>query len=684
MNKLITVGSKTYRKENVFEANGHFKEGFFRGELHRFYDRYKTIWEHLRIYRKFKQRYPNLNDWFQEEIPSRVGRDSSDQGKSFQTRLSYRSRWYIYYLSIFGVKLDYPYLFSIRAIDGFTRTSKRYGLDYGFDEIIKTLKRLNYPDYSSFASVRWVVNRIIMHTGKRYYREITLEDMKKFEKQSEKYAQTQHISKFWDHAVKAHIHDKVKTSIFKLHLILYAEKIITETPYIHYERSDMVDRKLDHLKHQKIADVLLRYTKQISLAKEKQTVQKVFMTLHAFIRWLEKNYEEVDTLRNVSRLMVEEYLYYMKNHVSEKTGKILSLTYVSGVTSILKVFFDESLYFGYEDVPQHKLLCNYHLIRRPKSLPRYIPKEDLRTLMKAVLKLECPYQRNVLILLRWTGARREEIRRLDINALDYYSDGTPKLFIPIGKTNTSRWVPIQKEAEQAFKELLEIRTTAGNLTGLVDRKTGQITDYLFMRRNALISGTYLFSHSMKKACQAASLLTEEGKHKYTSHQFRHTIGTEMANKGASLSTIMKMLGHLSPDMTIRYTYIHDETVKKDYQNTIGKETIIAGGEYADRIQKRSLRKEEVDWIKANFHKTYLTMGHCFHHTREAMCDFADACYFCPKFVTTKDHLPKLMDKYEVELQLIEDAKERGWGKEVERHTNVSKRVKKLIYDLERQ
>mgnify|MGYP001589447050 CR=1 FL=1 len=75
------------------------------------------------------------------------------------------------------------------------------------------------------------------------------------------------------------------------------------------------------------------------------------------------------------------------------------------------------------------------------------------------------------------------------------------------------------------------------------------------------------------------------------------------------------------------------------------------------------------------------MGHCFHHTHEQMCDFADACYFCAKFVTTKDHLPRLVEKYNMELQLIEDAKEREWSKEIDRHTNVAQRVKQIIGDL---
>ena len=130
-----------------------------------------------------------------------------------------------------------------------------------------------------------------------------------------------------------------------------------------------------------------------------------------------------------------------------------------------------------------------------------------------------------------------------------------------------------------------------------------------------------------------------------------------------------------------YIDLHDATVKSAYQKAIGLDTVIAGGEYAETIKRSQLSHQEVDWIKANFHKTYLIMGHCFHHTKEPLCDFADACYFCAKFVTTKEHLPVLTDKYNTELQLIEDAKRHKWAKEVTRHLKVANRIKRIIADL---
>lgn len=678
---ILVVGKQTFHKQEVFDHTGHFREKFYRNEISKFYDRHSTILEHIRIYKKFRDRYPTLDMWFQDDLIARVGRTSIDQDRSYETRVNYRSRWYIYHLCIFGLSLDYPYLFSIRAMDGFSRTCKRYGLNYGIADLQRTIKDLKYHEHGSFTEVKWVFNRILMHTSKKSYTEITIEDLTKFEEESRLYCLKENLPTFWRHTTSPNIHKRVKSSLYKLHLVLYGLGVFSTAPKRHYIRDDFVTRDLSHLKHGEIAYAITQYVQQISLTKERSTLDKVFKILHRFAQWLELKYPFITNLNQLTRDAMDSYLNYLQSHISTRTGKKYSTSYICNYISILKVFFDESLIFGFQDVPQYKLLFNYHLPKKPKIIPRYIREQDLAKLMQAIRALGCPYQRNALILLRWTGARREEIRRLDINALDFYQDGTPKLYIPIGKTNTSRWVPIQKEAEDAFKELLEIRESAGNLRGLTDRKTGKLTDYLFMKKNYMLSSPHLFDYSMREACKQSGLLTETGKQKYTSHQFRHTIGTQMANRGASLATIMKMLGHLSPDMTIRYTYIHDETLKKDYQNSIDKDIIIAGGEYAKQIKRQSLQQKEIDWIKNNFHKTYLIMGHCFHHTRESMCDFADACYFCPKFVTTREHLPRLMEKHSIEIQLIEDAEKKGWQKEIDRHTNVSQRVRQIIRDL---
>jgi len=61
------------------------------------------------------------------------------------------------------------------------------------------------------------------------------------------------------------------------------------------------------------------------------------------------------------------------------------------------------------------------------------------------------------------------------------------------------------------------------------------------------------------------ILNAEGKPAIHAHRFRHTLGTQLAEKGARTQTIMKILGHLSAGMSMTYSQIYDPTVLADYQ-----------------------------------------------------------------------------------------------------------------------
>ena len=65
---------------------------------------------------------------------------------------------------------------------------------------------------------------------------------------------------------------------------------------------------------------------------------------------------------------------------------------------------------------------------------------------------------------------------------------------------------------------------------------------------------------------------------------------------------------------------------------------------------------------------------------EGPCE-CDLYLTCAKFVTTPDYAPRLRARLEVEPQLFQDSDERGWTREVERHTAVARRLQALLADL---
>ena len=82
---------------------------------------------------------------------------------------------------------------------------------------------------------------------------------------------------------------------------------------------------------------------------------------------------------------------------------------------------------------------------------------------------------------------------------------------------------------------------------------------------------------------------------------------QLAEKGAKLHTIMAVLGHASPHMTMVYAQISDPVVRQDYQAVLGPGATIAGSS-AEALQAGTLSPTDLQWRESNFFKTELELG----------------------------------------------------------------------------
>jgi hypothetical protein len=203
--------------------------------------------------------------------------------------------------------------------------------------------------------------------------------------------------------------------------------------------------------------------------------------------------------------------------------------------------------------------------------------------------------------------------------------------------------------------------------------------FVFVWRGKLMGNKHLFETLLKRVCEASDLVDSRGKPTITMHRFRHTLGTELAERGAKLHTIMSILGHESPQMTMVYARISDAEVLRDYRSVLEPGATIAGAG-AEAIRAGALSAEAVDWLRGNFLKTELELGHCLRLPSEGPCE-CDLYLSCSRFVTTPAYAPRLRERRRLELSLADDGRERTWPREVERHCAVARRIEQLLSDL---
>ena len=142
---------------------------------------------------------------------------------------------------------------------------------------------------------------------------------------------------------------------------------------------------------------------------------------------------------------------------------------------------------------------------------------------------------------------------------------------------------------------------------------------------------------------------------------------------------MRVLGHSSVSMALVYAQVSDREVLRDYQAVLGPGATLAGPA-ADDLRTGALPTSAVDWLKTNFFKTELELGHCLRLPQEGLCE-CDLYLTCAKFVTTPAYASRLRERHQVELRLASDAAVRGWHRETERHQCTAQRIEHLLAEL---
>jgi integrase len=183
-----------------------------------------------------------------------------------------------------------------------------------------------------------------------------------------------------------------------------------------------------------------------------------------------------------------------------------------------------------------------HLIRRediprlPHRLPRPLTTEQ-DELLQQEFRLRNDLGGNVFLLIRHTGMRIGECADLPSDCLRSIGPGQWAIHVPLGKLKTERMVPVDPFVCEFVHRLRFFRS----LDPL------PVDGRLLARPGAKDTLLRHFRDYLHQVCHSLGLSTH-----IVPHQFRHTYASEMLRAGMSLTAVMKLLGHTSPEMTMQY------------------------------------------------------------------------------------------------------------------------------------
>ena len=417
-----------------------------------------------------------------------------------------------------------------------------------------------------------------------------------------------------------------------------------------------------------IRTTLLRYVTTRASVMRPRTVESLVNDLLPFAEFLTAHHRDVATLASLQRSHIEEFLTWNRTRTwrgrkarPRPIGPAVAQSTVLSVRNML----EDIAGWGWADAPTRRLIFAADIPKLDKALPRALSPDVDATLMGAIANLDDAFARTGLQLLRGTGLRVGELLDLELNAvIDYGPTGT-WLRVPLGKLATERSVPL----DGATLTVLDQWTTRrGAHRPIPHPRTGKPTDFLFTEHGRRLGATRL-RNGLLAAVAVADLRAPGGQPMtITPHQLRHTYATALANAGMSLQALMALLGHVTPEMTIRYATLASPTLRGAYDQAMGtmrrQLTLTPVG--------RPSVPNKVAWLASQMLKTRVAHGYCSRHEGQGACEYANICETCDNYTPATEFAAALTDQLADIQALQADADRRGWTGEAQRHDRVAK------------
>ncbi|ETT76658.1 tyrosine-type recombinase/integrase [Bacillus mycoides] len=311
--------------------------------------------------------------------------------------------------------------------------------------------------------------------------------------------------------------------------------------------------------------------KKLSWNSAKNYVKYVPRFLN-FISQLEPNWSNLNTL---TRKHIENYLEYLHYHAKNnlKSKNANPKRHIITNLTLVYTFLQGTQRFEYSIAPKKSI---YRLIY-PEDYPKldkksdddidYIPDYVLEQLFTHINDLHPEVQPIVWIAYK-TGFRISDTLGLTQGSLDRLN-GKYWIRTDIKKTYTKdHKVPIDEQLADIVAVLIHNSKERSNDDNNPDK-------YIFVRYRGSRKGKpYIQTWVQEKINDLIiekNITDEMGNvFHFKNHQFRHTYAVKMLNGGADILTVQELLAHASPEMTLRYARLLDDTKRKAFEEVVKK------------------------------------------------------------------------------------------------------------------
>lgn len=455
----------------------------------------------------------------------------------------------------------------------------------------------------------------------------------------------------------------------------------------HYGRNFKFD--FSYISSKEIKDVVKDYVWQNYRVGNK-TLSTLYNEINSYV-WLFIQYcrsREIDTLRDLDNVDVDNYISFLRTYISDKTSKPLTYNSQKIRLDCLKSVIRWCQIHRPNDVPTTEIFTGseYIGINRKVKID-FIPDDVVAQINEALRTEENPYLKYGIIILQSTGMRIGDLLKLRIDCIKPHliSGYTIEWTQHKGRKNKVP-MPVRSECVAAIEKLIEITEPLRN--EVIERDKDNLLIYRYLKGSQY--GKYngkvatptssAFSYWFDTFIKRNNIKDANGDYyNLTSHQFRRTLGTDMLSKGTNINVIQQVLGHSDPSVTKRFYADVKDKERAEVFKSIG----VIGN--INQIQSSAFDNvSEFEWFKANKDKCVagLCDGYCTKPvTNGNICPRLlkrQKCYTCSRYITT----PEYLEAHKQHLANLEKQLEEGaiYGEHYAEHFIPTIEVLKVIIE----
>lgn len=303
------------------------------------------------------------------------------------------------------------------------------------------------------------------------------------------------------------------------------------------------------------------------------TAKNYSIHLSMFLNFVSELEPDWNSLNALTREHFEKYLeylnHYTKNNLKQKNANPTNFT-IHNISRV-KILLEDLQRYEYSIAPENpvvKLIYPGDIPNMPKKATDdidHVPDFVLEQMFEHINELHPDVQPVVWVMYK-TGLRVSDALGLTEECL-FRLNGKSSVKTDIEKTYViNHKIPIDEELADLLAVLIDKSKKLSNEDNNPDK-------FIFVRYTGSRKGKPYdqrwISKKIQELAHKKKIVDEMGNiFHFKNHAFRHTFGVKMINGGADILTVQELMAHASPEMTMRYAKLLDDTKRKEFEKVV--------------------------------------------------------------------------------------------------------------------